>query len=51
MNMSAIEIWNKDTLKNLWMSERGYQVLTIWESEYKKNPKQTLEKCIKFINE
>jgi len=51
MNISALEIWNKDILKNLWMEERGYKVLTIWESEFKKHPQQTLEKCIKFINE
>ena len=51
MKMTAVEIWNKDNLKNFWIEERGYKVLTIWESEYRKNPQQTLEKCIKFINE
>jgi len=50
MKISANEIWNKDNLKNDWMQERGYQVLVIWESEYKKNKQQTLEKCIQFIN-
>ena len=51
MKMTALEIWNKDSLKNFWIEKRGYKVLTIWESEYRKNPQQTLEKCIKFINE
>jgi len=50
MKMTAIKIWEKDQLKNKWMEERGYPVLTIWESEYRKNPKEVLEKCINFLN-
>jgi hypothetical protein len=51
MKVSAREIWQKDHLKNKWNIDRGYKVLTIWESEYRKYPQQTLEKCIRFINE
>ncbi len=29
---------------------KGYQILIIWESEYRKNSQQVLEKCIQFIN-
>jgi G:T-mismatch repair DNA endonuclease (very short patch repair protein) len=47
----AIDIWKTDEDKKSLIENRGYQVLIIWESEYKKNPQQTLEKCIKFINE
>jgi G:T-mismatch repair DNA endonuclease (very short patch repair protein) len=47
----AADIWRIDEDKKNLIENLGYQVLTIWESEYKKNPKQTLEKCIKFINE
>ena len=51
MNIKAKQIWEKDIKKNKWMEERGYQILIIWESEYKKNPQQILEKCIRFIND
>jgi hypothetical protein len=51
IKIKAKEIWEKDSLKNEWITQRGYKVLTIWESEYKKNPQQILEKCIKFIHE
>jgi hypothetical protein len=27
----------------------GFDVMVVWDSEYRKNPQQTLEKCIKFI--
>ena len=47
---SACEIWNKDYLKIKWLENRGYQVLTIWESEYRKNPNETLQKCLDFLN-
>ncbi len=50
MKVEAKKIWEKDFLKNKWMSDRGYQVLTIWESEYRKNTEQILKKCIEFIN-
>jgi len=51
MNLSAKQIWDRDNIKNSWLENRGYKILTIWESEYRKNPQQTLEKCIKFIND
>ena len=47
----ASDIWRIDECKKRLIENLGYQVLTIWESEYRKNPQQTLEKCIKFINE
>ena len=47
----AEQIWKNDYEKISFIEKKGYQVLTIWESEYRKNPQQTLEKCIKFINE
>lgn len=50
-NKTAKELWNLDKIKSEWIIKRGYQVLTIWDSEYRKNPQQILEKCIKFIND
>jgi very-short-patch-repair endonuclease len=45
------DIWAKDENKRLLAIENGFDLITIWESEYKKNPQQTLEKCIRFIND
>lgn len=48
---SSSDIWQKDKYKMDLAKNNGFDVLIIWDSEYRKNPKQTLEKCIKFINE
>ena len=50
MKISAKKIWQNDKLKNDWISNRGYDVLIIWESDYRKDPQQIVEKCIEFIN-
>ena len=47
---SAEKIWEKDKKKIDLANENGYQVLTIWDSDYRKNPLETLEKCINFLN-
>ena len=49
--ITALEIWENDRIKNELIKKRGYDVLIIWESDYRKNPKETLEKCLKFLNE
>lgn len=51
LKMYAKERWYNDKLRIEITNKYGYKVLTIWESEYRKDPQQTLEKCIKFINE
>lgn len=48
--LTAKEIQEYDTIKNQLAKNHGYQVLAIWESDWLKTPKQTIEKCIKFIN-
>lgn len=50
VKISAKDIWEKDIAKNNWIENRGYQVLTIWESEYRKNHDETLKKCLDFLN-
>ncbi len=44
-----LEIWEKDNSKNNWLENRGYKMLTIWESEWRKFPDDTLDKCLKFL--
>jgi hypothetical protein len=48
--MTAKEIWEYDKEKLDTIKGHGYQVLTVWESDWKSNPKQTIEKCIQFID-
>jgi very-short-patch-repair endonuclease len=47
---SAKDIWEKDKRKIELANINGYDVLTIWDSEYRKHPQQTLDKCIEFLN-
>jgi len=48
-NKTAEQIWKYDLEKSECASRHGYSVLTIWESEYKNNPEETIKKCIEFI--
>lgn len=45
----ARETWNRDELKiNLAKSE-GFEVLVVWDSEYKQSKKETIKKCLNFL--
>ena len=46
---SAKEIWERETLKRKTAENQGYKILYIWESEYKEDPKSTIQKCIDFL--
>jgi len=46
----ASKIWEKDSNKMELAKSNGYDLLVVWDSEYRKNPKQVLQKCIDFIN-
>jgi very-short-patch-repair endonuclease len=48
---TAKEIWEYDEYKKRLAEKNGYRVLVVWEQDYRKDPKETLEKCLKFINE
>lgn len=47
--MTAQEIWNYDKKKEEIAKSKGYDYLTIWESEYKQNPEKIIEKCKNFL--
>ena len=49
-NKKASDIWKIDEDKINSIKNIGYDILVIWESEYPKNPKEVLEKCINFLN-
>jgi very-short-patch-repair endonuclease len=47
--LSAKKIWENDKIRNGLIESFGYEVLVVWESDYRKNPQQILQKCIEFI--
>ena len=48
--MTAQEIWNYDIIKEKLAKSKGYDYLTIWESEFKLFPDDTINKCKQFLN-
>lgn len=49
-HLTAEEIWAKDAEKIKIANEHGFDVLTIWDSEYRKDKNGTLQKCLDFLN-
>lgn len=48
-NITAKEIWEKDKLKIESIQNKGWEVLIVWEDEYKKDKKTIVQKCIDFL--
>lgn len=48
--ITAQEIWDKDELKKKLAEKNGYKLLVIWDSEYKTNKQEIINKCKKFLN-
>ena len=48
-NLSSEEKWKFDEIKFECAVQNGYDVLTIWESEYNENREATIQKCISFL--
>jgi len=46
---TAKEIWDLDEKKKRCAETMGYDVLYVWDSEYRSNEFQVLKKCIDFI--
>lgn len=46
----AETIWEFDKTRNDELLKSGYEVLIIWESDYRNNKKGTIKKCINFLN-
>lgn len=46
---NALEIWNNDKKRLDKITKLGYDVLVIWENQYRNNPDQTLDECKTFL--
>lgn len=49
--MTAPEIWDFDNLKRQTAEKYGYNLLTIWEDNYYRDPESQLKKAQDFIND
>lgn len=47
--MTANEIWIADNIKIEAIKNRGYDVLIIWENNYKQNKEKVIQECIEFL--
>ena len=47
--MTAKEIWKKDEEKNNIAISQGFQVLIVWEKDFKENPEREIKKCLTFM--
>lgn len=47
----AKDVWNGNEVKLQFIKNLGYDVLVIWESEYKHNKIETINKCKLFLSE
>jgi hypothetical protein len=50
-NITAQEIWDRDKHKKMLAEQHGFEVLVIWDSEYRwGDKKEIINKCISFLN-
>ena len=48
-NLKAQEIWDNDKIKLNECKNNGYDVLVIWEDDYKDDKEGVLQKCLDFL--
>lgn len=48
-NIIAEEIWKKDEIKRKAAIENGYEILIIWEHDFKNNEEREIKKCLAFL--
>lgn len=47
--ITAQDIWDNDKNKLELAKEKGFDILIIWDSEYKKDKEKTLKRCLEFL--
>jgi very-short-patch-repair endonuclease len=48
---TALEIWKHDEAKNNFLRSLGFDVIVVWESDYRQNPDGVLTKIVNYVNE
>jgi hypothetical protein len=49
-NITAKEMRNADAIRMSYYKSKEYEYLEIWQKDWYNNPKETLEKCLIFLN-
>lgn len=49
--MIAKDKWKYDEYKIQFAQDQGFQVMVVWESEFKENKEKVIEQCIKFLTQ
>lgn len=49
-DLTCMDLWQKDKIKIDLAKSNGFDVLVIWESEYKKDKENTIKRCLEFLN-
>ena len=44
-------LWERDRIKQKLSESQGFEYLVVWESEYRKNKTEIVEKCVKFLKQ
>jgi G:T-mismatch repair DNA endonuclease (very short patch repair protein) len=47
----AQEIWDADERKIQFARDQGYEVLVVWESDFKKDKEEIIKQCIQFLTQ
>lgn len=48
---NAHEIWCFDSEKIDFARKKGYEVMVVWESDYRMSPDKIIQQCLEFLNE
>lgn len=48
-NKTAKEIWESDNQKIKFAEKNGYDVMVVWEQDYRNNKDKVIEECINFL--
>jgi G:T-mismatch repair DNA endonuclease (very short patch repair protein) len=48
-NKTATEIWESDKNKRILLNSLGYDLLVVWESDWKQDKMKIVEMCIEFL--
>jgi transcriptional regulator CtsR len=49
-NIKASEKWKIDEAKFKLAESHGYEILVVWEFDFKEDSKKIIDKCLKFLN-
>lgn len=49
--LKAVDKWELDRVKLQYAKDQGYEVLVIWESDFKINKENVIKECIQFLTQ